>query len=48
MNTENDNKCEIPQGVVEATLQPQGEFVDQLVEDLCQIIRNEVEHKGLI
>lgn len=48
MNTENDNKCEIPHEVVEATLQPQGEFVDQLVEDLCQIIRNEVEHKGFI
>ncbi len=48
MKTNNDNKCDIPAGSIEATLPPLSDFVEQLAEDLCQIIRDEVVQKGFI
>lgn len=47
MTNENDNNCEVSQGLVKATLPPIQEFIEKLSEDLCQIIRDEVTQKGL-
>lgn len=46
MKTENHND-KMPQARVAATLPPINEFIAQLVEDLCQIIRDELAQKGI-
>lgn len=48
MRTEKDNKYDMPQGWVKATLPPRGEFIEQLAKDLCRIIRDEVSQKGMV